>query len=90
MKRQLEKYEGSFEAADLLKISLPKAKSPMKKCLRFARLPKILCVNLQRLTYDKYGDVLKIGKHIGFDGELTLAPWVINDYEQMNNILLVA
>ncbi len=39
MKRQLEKYEGSFEAADLLKITLPKSKSPMKKCLRFARLP---------------------------------------------------
>jgi len=34
-------------------------------------------VNLQRLTYDKYGDVLKIGKHVAFDGELTLAPWVL-------------
>lgn len=39
LRKQLEKYDNDLKAPDILKSSLIKVKSKMKKCLRFARLP---------------------------------------------------
>lgn len=76
LKKQLEKYNNDPKAPDILRCSFLKVKSRMKKCLRLARLPKVLCINLQRLTFNRFGDLVKVSKHIQFDDELSLESWL--------------
>lgn len=76
VEKQLSEHEEKGQAKEFLLHPYKKVKTTMKKFIRFVRLPKILCIHLNRVTTDRFGNLIKIDKHIAFKEELKLGDWL--------------
>mmetsp|Transcript_25426 Transcript_25426/g.22442 ORF Transcript_25426/g.22442 Transcript_25426/m.22442 type:complete len:140 (-) Transcript_25426:60-479(-) len=74
--KQASMYKDPERARSMLTQEPRKVKSTMEKFIRFARLPKILCIHVQRVYYNNMGQMCKLDKHIDFKESLKFQKWL--------------